>query len=713
MLRSISLFAVVALGLLSALTARAEAPVDGVWIGETACPGGRADVSISIKSNNGSSPQFMVHAKVRVEGMQAASEFDLVGDVDLSRPPAITLQPTRVTAKMPGFDIGALRLLLRRDQQHLFVQLPGGCRPQDLVRISTNNSAASAAPSAPQSPVAGDWEGRATCGRDPVDVVLLVRPSQQGSVNALLETYPPDTPIGLVTHTAMAGRQQDSASRYRFVPIQNGPQGTGIDADLSGTESAPQMTVSSQSCGSFVLTKATATAPSRRLSVQTGGTPTYRPDDAIENRCKALIQWAMRFSREYPNVDMMNTSVNDLEKKGLLLFADNDFIPVFGFAYDSAYAPAFTSANGEPTLSATPEANILQVAARDLNGGCTRDPFIRNEGQWIWNHPLFNPLGKGPFYYGGDFSMPAIRHYIEKVRAIRNNLSTASSGSDNSRSYSDRMSMLLAYQATLKGNSSILWPSEASSAMSRLTASINAAANAEGQRVFKSISAISDPKVGLREIKIALTANGPTYFFSNLDSAGKDRLTRQFEEQREAYSRAIAEPFLQRAKELATTFEDAKKVPAIINDANASFALLEEHDRQQYVAAIANRQNEIIGKFVADDLTALKAFPAGRAGLDQSAAWIKDFDARYADFSTLRPAIDGKDQFVKDRSARLAGALPEAKTALAAIDPNASNAQAEAKTILMGYFSWSGDPRLPESIEYDLLGAPFGVSVTQ
>src|SRR5205807_2581336 len=113
----------------------------------------------------GNGPQFTAHAKVRVDGMQAASEFDLAGDVDLptrpgradSRPPMITLQPMRVTANMPGFEIGALRLLLRPDQQHLFVQFPRGCGSQDLVRISTNNSAASTAPSPSQSPVAGDW----------------------------------------------------------------------------------------------------------------------------------------------------------------------------------------------------------------------------------------------------------------------------------------------------------------------------------------------------------------------------------------------------------------------------------------------------------------------------------------------------------------------------------------------------------------------------
>ena len=217
-----------------------------------------------------------------------------------------------------------------------------------------------------------------------------------------------------VPHVDSVARQQAPAGSYRFVPAQES-DGMSFDATLSVKDN--QMSASSHACGAFTLRHVTSASLSRKLSVQVQlNGRTHHPNDPLDVRCEALLQWAGHISREYPNLDMWHTAMSRLFAKGALLFADDDFIPVFGFPYDLPTAVDLSSlgtATRNPDLVISSSANEgrvpMHAAYNDIQRECRKDPFLRDKGGWVWGHSLFNKLWSPNVYYSGDFSVAAIR----------------------------------------------------------------------------------------------------------------------------------------------------------------------------------------------------------------------------------------------------------------------------------------------------------------
>jgi hypothetical protein len=53
-----------------------------------------------------------------------------------------------------------------------------------------------------------------------------------------------------------------------------------------------------------------------------------------DEQCLVLGKWLSKFKREYPDVDVMRSLVDQLYVRAANLFGDDDFVPVFGKSFD-------------------------------------------------------------------------------------------------------------------------------------------------------------------------------------------------------------------------------------------------------------------------------------------------------------------------------------------------------------------------------------------
>jgi hypothetical protein len=552
-------------------------------------------------------------------------------------------------------------------------------------------------------PVIGDWVGAATCGREANDIALKVRRSYSGGLDARAEFYRANALANAVPYSDLAGRQEGPANSFRFVPKQGG----GLSFTVTVSEDGAQLSAESTTCGSFVLRQVTDRSPERILSVAAppagGG---YRPGESPQGRCQALIGWAGGLAREHPKLDMRRTPMTQLLAKAALLFADNDFVPVFGFAYDAAAMPEVAAMGPRQTA---------RTAWNDLAFECRKDPFIKDKGDWIWGHPLWealhfdvNRLDDTHRQYGRYFSPAALAHAVHTTRALRNEISTNAIAKDNRRTFPDRAKDMLAFRSRVSAKSELLWPSETAGAVAALTRSLNDMAAAEGDRVLAELARTRDPDAGLRLVSLAMR-DDTTGILPNLDDARRTAIRARFEARQSEFAAAVAMPLVDRSRNLPTNIEGAREAAGIIRESPAAFALFGDRDRKRYTLDLENRRDEILRKLIGDDLQALRSFPTGADGLTTSARWISEFETRYKEFAALSAFAEGKIAFLDDRATRLIGALKAAEADLQKIAAASVAADGQAKSVLSRYLCWSGDANLPESLEYDLLAAKFGL----
>jgi uncharacterized protein len=712
----------------------------GEWQGSYSCRNGSSDLMLAIR--DAGQNQLVARATFRPQGRSIVGEFELVGTFD----PAtrrFELRYTRWITKPPNYVMAGYQGQVDPDGRQLRGELMfPGCSPITLARtggapVVAQQTAPAVAPNAPaatdarrsESPavspapvtslaaekaevraIEGAWEGRATCNKVASDVLLKIRSGFSGDIDAILETYGAGALQRVVPRSDFVARQEGADLRYRFVPAR-GSTGTGFDGVLSGEE----LSVSSSTCEPALLRRVTPRSPSRALSVPippNGGT--YRPGDILETRCLALAQWAGRISREYPDMDMMRTVMDRLYAKGALLFADDDFVPVFGFPYDSGIAAelaAPSSPRNRQSSAGDQDAGSPQGALRsawqDIHFECRKDPFIRDKGGWIWGHSLLEALRTNArSYYGGQFSAAAIIYTLRSVRAIRNELKSGPAAAGG-RDFKVRANALIDIRTKLSGQSEFLWPSELKTAKDAITLSLNELGATEGDRALTEISRATDPVAGLQLIRTAL-GSGPADFMTLSDPSRRAVFRQRLDARQAELDAEAVRPFLDRADKAPVSLEGAKVIVSLIEEGKTAFALFSDADRTKYRGLLDKRRDEIVGRLVAGDLDTLRGYGSGSAGLKNGAQWIADFNSRYREFSSLRAVSEGKAAFVKDRAGRLTAAAPDADSALKAIDNSSSSARTAAKAVLADFLCWEGDKRLPESLEYDELAARFG-----
>lgn len=534
------------------------------------------------------------------------------------------------------------------------------------------------------SSITGEWAGTVKCSRNRgLDINLRIT-SNSGGLAATMETYGAKTLLGKVWTHKLVGRYEAGSGSYLFVPVRHsrGPRGIskGFSFIPSGNGKRARGKVLKDQCQSFSVKRITANSTSRRSTTarpSNGGS--YFAANGTEQKCKEILKWAQRIDREYPRFDMMRTSMGKVYSKAVLLFADNNFVPVFGQPYDSI------------------DRQALQKIWDVQWWKCSKDPFLRQSGGWVWGHPVLNALKNYKNDNLGGFPKAPIVRHIRKVRRAHNELKLPRPAIG--RSDMTQINNLLRIKREISKKGNLFWPSEQASVIRKADRRIEKLAMAMAERVLRQLAKITDPDVGIR-----LTRNTMKYptggFFRYIADSQKKAVRAKIDSYEERFVGRVEGRIIAKVKSVPNTIEGANMLHKIVNGKYPSInAAIFAVDNNIRIGAFA-RRDKIIKTELSRDLKALRGYPGGFEGLVASTKWIERFSAKYRLFKIFVYVKLTRSQFAEDRSLRLLEVFKEFETALAKIKPGSRAAAREAKKLMSRYVSWQGDRHLPEYFLY-------------
>jgi len=539
--------------------------------------------------------------------------------------------------------------------------------------------------------LSGEWVGQASCDGPQRDLSLTFHPSTTAYISATAAFFRDDALVLPVPHFEMLARQDGNSNVYQFVPQSSSDRLT-FTANLSAN--GKTLTATAGSCGSFVLRKVEAPDGQAGL-VALPGKQIYDPSAPLQKRCEIIARWASRLTREYPGLDLHHTSMDKLYPNAVHLFADNDFVAAFSFAYDAA------AVDVKKKEDATQERVALGEIGRDLYRQCGQDPFIRQSGIDFWGNSLFQSAFPStiisPFavYFGGSFSIPAIRHFVQTTRIVSKNIHdklTAARDAPN-----ESIADLLALRAYVGTQGTYLWPSELSKAETDAKKLIEARALREGEQELSRLRNETDPVKGLNAARVML-AGGETSAIKNMDNPDRERYVRNIEDTRHHLAAVLEAPFQTQIGGVTDDLQGIRDLRDIMSRARSTVDLFSDADRLSFNSGITDKMKGMLQRFVTSDLKSLKSYPTSSDGLKLGCHWIADYDQKYKEFESYSQVAAGVIEFRNNRAIGLASSVKEI-TAAKTAKPDLN-----LHTILC----WAGDRSLPESLEYDVLSANSG-----
>ena len=532
-------------------------------------------------------------------------------------------------------------------------------------------------------PIVGEWSGATTCGKKSWDVLLKISRGSSSNYNARLENYSPDALLRSVTTSQMLARQDQRPNAYTFVPAGRG-RGSGFTAELIQDGNA--LTISSSVCERFETVRVTAASPLRKPTTTARDEGRYYSARTIAARCDALLNWVNKIATEYPKLDMRRTVLGKIYPKAVLLYADDDFVPVFGAPYDGT----------------SPQR--LEAIWNDLRSGCSKDPFIRQKGNWVWGHTIFKPLRiRQNNYYTGSFSPAAVAHAVRSIRKARHAINDMKTADNTVVDFDQSARSLLEFRDAIKTQTAQLWPSERRLAEQRITDRLTSIARAEADRVLARLNTSSDATTGLSMVNDALATNRFA-FLTHLESGQRQRVKGRLLELKRKFGEQIATPLLERAERAPQTLEGARTVATLISQSAGSLSSLDRESQTKYQRALQARRDKIVAAAIENELARLKGFPEGFEGLRLSAAWRKNLEKTFSEFNDTPPFQSARKTFAADRQRRLRLAVDEFGDGLKKLKSGQEvNGASSVQELVRAYLALKDDRSFPISLEYEFL----------
>ncbi|WP_176247428.1 peptidoglycan-binding domain-containing protein [Mesorhizobium australicum] len=528
----------------------------------------------------------------------------------------------------------------------------------------------------------GVWYGRMACKRDretlDTQFEFDIATRKDGYYELTLALYRPNDKDGHVTYTTFLGEDIRGKEGTRNFVVSKRDNDIGaitpgnftLTGDIFG--SAPlEAAFSSGPCPSFAAEHYSAwgsrMTPTAAIPVD-GGTfvslPTWR------DRCEALIGWMDKLTVEYPGHDFLKGDRSN-HRRTLPLFADDDFLPVFGQAFDA--------------LNEESRRKIWD----EIGDHCERDPFTRDRMR------IYNYLIEGRFReYGVHapmFGVREIRKIRNEVRALAQQAAAPMSGDRPFRSVAGD---LIAVREQIAAKSTQLWPSETKDAAAAIDARIQTLARAEADKALAATQAASDPASGLKLAGDALS-NDRFGFLAQMAAADRDQFTRAIEELQAGFAEQLFAPELSKASAAPRDLGGVRQIAEQLKAVPAITTGIPDTPKQKFIAALTTERDKRLVEIVDRRIAELTALPPGLAGLSAGATWADTLKADFAGFSDNAALKKAEGEFGKDRQRRLKEALPEFEARARSM----AN-QAEAAALVDQYFSMPSDKRETVWLEY-------------
>jgi peptidoglycan hydrolase-like protein with peptidoglycan-binding domain len=628
----------------------------------------------------------------------------------------------RAESGEPDHPFGQLRLLPDPDQNPTFSSAP--CRstlplvrdprtaPARSVPALAGPTGLAVPPASPQSLPApsppapreaggpsyfGRWQGELSCARNQRQQIEVTfgrvadiagppvsrgRPDRRDS--ALLNADRPGRIAAQVEAFAMRGHtasvawarfigEGESDGGVRFASVSNSGQLGELrirelriapNADGRATLDLA-LNVADATCQQVTLRREDPQGAPQRPAVRVpqGGGTFYQARD-LAGRCQALIDWGSRLTSE-----MASEVANYRPVDPGVLFADPEFVPVFGRPFDLA---------GETTL---------RKDALDAMRECQRDPLVRPRLQG-WDRVARGPLSDSSWSQEDVYAAYSVR----KSRAALNALATAQSASAANPDPVAGIIDLAKAKEVFRAADVALIPSRRQEIVSQIEDGLSA-------RAAQILDREIDRQRGKPPAEVIAYASDARTLSSavalNVKGAQRERITARLLDIEAQAAGAFMAPNLAALTAAPPTLAGLRQIDAL--PVAATLPVLSPGVRADHEKRWAADRTAKMEQALARELAAALALPPGRTGLVSGADWHAAFTEAWRDYLKEAPVQAALARYFADRKARLLAATDEFRATVAGRPP------AERQQAIAGFLVLPQDRKSPAALEYDLI----------
>lgn len=384
-------------------------------------------------------------------------------------------------------------------------------------------------------------------------------------------------------------------------------------------------------------------------------------------RCEILIDWASRVDTEYPEIAKESYFDGDTYQNVAMLMGDEDFIPVFGRAFDM--------------FSADERWDMSQEAKRM----CGRDPFTReafNRFDIIFDRGL-NSSDLGSFGY------QAIIDTVRDQRSLRHEIletlyyAELGNHPDLSRSITAALSTV--------SSGDLLWPSEKTELTARLKGLLAEQSLAEAQAKMGSLAMITDAAAGLDATAAARNVS----FVNNLAASDKTAYLAAIDGAEQRHVATLTAPMVERAAALPRDISGAVALQEIMDDELDVIDKASTATREAIVAGFAAQRDAIVDEYLDRQHAQLNAMESTLAGIEDAIALYEATGVELGDLRSLPAFATFEMSYEARRLTLIKGSVAEFETKLALL-PDLGAKQ----DLLAQYFSDPSDRKDPIYLDY-------------
>lgn len=500
---------------------------------------------------------------------------------------------------------------------------------------------------AASSNLTGLWEGQAQCGDQSVPMSLSIGVVSAGVLPALARYYPHSALIdsfaefaadieidaeGRLSAERSAARSRTQISRQRLrvggftaVPGSDGHSLSGNHRDGG--------------CQEFEVVRVQHRLPSTVPLPEGGG----RFDQSLTSsvRCRAILEWMESLTREF---DRALFRVGSLEavRAFALLYADDDFVPLFGRPFDDLGPDAAQDAwepyvrrycdsvsSERARLNALPAGNAL----RPMNNPCRS----ADDSQ----------CGAAASSIGG---MP-LRVHIRQIRALRHRL--ASMLADPNPLNHE----LVALRDDIRATPWLLWPSEKTSALAAIEERLSASLQGVLASMSEALDLETDPDSALQ--RIAATRRELSGGSNQIETG----MLTTFMADLDRRERALVEPLiidaLDRGRVLLPSLPSIEALDEIRRSLLDRLSMTSEQSRNAADRQMAELRARMMATILDETISGLEALPTGIDHMSDLHSVYLAFDAELQGAGLSSAQSDFRNAYMLLRSRRLIGALAD------------------------------------------------------
>lgn len=534
--------------------------------------------------------------------------------------------------------------------------------------------------------LAGEWEGSAACGKQ-FPVLMTIQEPAGTRINGEISYFPENSVNGGAFTQALVGEFDAEAQQARLV-ISEQPRLIGGPRSFAPGEfvlsSGPEngswtATYSSGSCSAMTLSPVTEDSLSRKPTVMASDGGAYFSARDTRGRCEAAAAWLAKFGTEYPRLANVNTSTDQLYPRMALLFADDDFVPVFGQSFDTM------------TL------DQRFKAANEINNQCARDPFFRSEFELF--STVSRALRQDPGRPLASFGILAVFQSIRDTRVLRHEYTNTMAAISNQTPLEEAVSKLSVILSDLQSHSNIVWPSEHDDMTAEIDAVLGNMAWRDAQIVFENLSAMSKTNEQLSKMTAAARGNTPYHQF--LSETERNKLRSNYAAAQNEIVSPILQPVMNDVEALPASLGSFPRLDSSESLAEATLTLILDEVADPYRTVIEDKRTALFENLITGAWREFEEQPETKAGLAMGAAWLDKFESDFAVFSDRQLYNATIERFRSRRNHMLENVVSdfEREARLAK-----TNSNGEMLPEIMSAFLTSRiDKELPASLEYDIV----------